>query len=71
METLQKAFSHMSNLYRWNSDLTEKLNGNSIGFSWECAFHSLRIGFDVKAFRKSALTSSRGDRYRGLPQLVP
>ena len=71
METLQKAFSHMSNLCRWNSDWAEKLNGKSTGFSWECAFHSLRIGFDVKTFRKSAPTSSRGDCYRGLPQLVP
>ena len=71
MESLQKAFSHMSNLCRWNSDWAEKLNGKSTGFSWECAFHSLRIGYDVKTFRKSAPTSSRGDCYRGLPQLVP
>ena len=68
---LQKAFCHMSNLWRWNSDRAEKLYGKSTGFSWEWALHSLRIGFDMKTFRKSTPTSSRGDRYRGLFQLVP
>ena len=40
-----------------------KTKGKGIEFSWGRAFQVLRIGFNVKAFRKSALTSARVDRY--------
>ena len=72
----QKAFSHMSNLCRWNlcrrnSDRAEILKGKGTVFSWEWSFHTFRIGFDVKAFRKSAPTSARVGRNKDSPPLVP
>ena len=67
----QKAFSHMSNLCRWNSYRAEILKGKGTGFSWEWSFQTFRIGFDVKAFRKSEPTSARGGRNKNSPQLVP
>ena len=47
------------------------LNGKSTGFSWEWAFHALRIGFDVKAFSKFAPTSARVGRSVACLSLYP
>ena len=70
-ENLTKGFQPHVESVPMESGPGWKLNGKSTGFSWGWAFHAPRIGFDVKAFRKSEPTSSRGDRYRGMPRLVP
>ena len=70
-ETLTKGFQSHVELGPVKSMLGCKTKGKGIGFSWERAFQVLRIGFNVKAFRKSAPTSARVGRNKDSPPLVP